>query len=210
MPFESLWEQYHRVCKRNGAIVLFSQTPFTADLVMSNPKEFKYEWVWVKQQGTGHLNANRMPLKIHENILVFYKELPTYNPQKKTGHSYYKAIHSKASTNYGKQTECETVNTDGTRYPVDVISFSACNTSADKPIHPTQKPVKLLEYLIRTYTNAGETVLDNCMGSGSCGVSAVNTGRNFIGIELYAGYYETACNRIEAAQAQQRIEGWND
>lgn len=200
IPFEPLWEQYHRICKPNAAIVLFSQMPFTAYAVMSNPRDFRYETVWQKSQGTGHLNANRMPLKIHENILVFYGALPTYNPQKSTGSKYHRAKHYKGSSNYGKQRDCETVNTDGTRYPVDVMHFPACNNSAEKPIHPTQKPVTLLEYLIRTYTNEGETVLDNCMGSGSTGVAAVNTGRSFIGMELDPGYFETACKRIAEAK----------
>lgn len=206
IPLEPLWEQWHRVCKPNAAVILFAQMPFTATVVLSNQKEFRYEWIWRKSQGTGHLNANRMPLKIHENVLVFYRELPTYNPQKTAGNSYYRSKHNHGSTNYGKQVDSETINTDGTRYPVDVIHFPACNTSADKPIHPTQKPVPLLEYMIMTYTNPGDTVLDNCIGSGSTGVACINTGRDFIGIELDPGYFETACRRIEDAQAQCRIE----
>lgn len=199
IPFDPLWEQYGRICKRNTAIVLFSQMPFTAQAVMSNPRDFRYEIVWKKSQGTGHLNASRMPLKIHENILVFYRALPTYNPQKQAGRKPYKTCGKHFSTNYGKQKETPTVNTDGSRYPVDVIHFQSCNNSAEKPVHPTQKPVPLLEYLIRTYTNEGETVLDNCMGSGSTGVACVNTNRDFIGIELDSGYFETAKKRIEEA-----------
>lgn len=144
-----------------------------------------------------------MPLKAHENILIFYDKLPTYNPQKTFGHKYYRAIHNKSSTNYGKKNDyAETICEDGSRYPVDVIKFAQCNCSKDKPIHPTQKPVDLLEYLIKTYTNEGETVLDNCMGSGSTGVACVNTNRNFIGIELDEHYFEVAKNRIEQAQKQ--------
>lgn len=206
IPPDKLWEQYRRICKQNAAIVLFSQMPFSATLVSSNPKEFRYEIIWQKSQGTGHLNANRMPLKIHENILVFYRSLPTYNPQKTDGHKPYKTCSRHGNTNYGKQRDTETVITDGTRYPVDVIHFPACNNSAEKPVHPTQKPVSLLEYLICTYTNEGETVLDNCMGSGSTGVACVNTGRNFIGMELDPGYFETAKRRIEEAQERLRME----
>jgi len=206
IPFEPLWEQYRRICKKNAAIVLFSQMPFSVYLIQSNPQIFRYEIIWQKSQGTGHLNANRMPLKIHENILIFYQKLPTYNPQKASGVKYYRAKHYKGSTNYGKQCDYETVNTDGKRYPVDVVHFSACNNSADKPVHPTQKPVPLLEYLIKTYTNEREIILDNCMGSGSTGVACVNTGRDFIGIELDPCYFETACQRIHEAQAQTRME----
>ena len=200
IPFEPLWKQYHRVCKPNAAIVLFSQMLFSAQAVMSNPHEFRYEIIWMKSQGTGHLNANRMPLKIHENILVFYGALPTYNPQKATGYAPYKKSGLHGSTNYGKQRNCESVNTDGTRFPVDVVSFKGCNSSKDKPIHPTQKPVSLLEYLIYTYSNERETILDNCMGSGSTGVACVNTDRDFIGIERDPGYFESAKRRIKETE----------
>ena len=158
---------------------------------MSNPKMFRYEWIWEKEQGTGHLNAKKMPLKTHENILVFYKHLPTYNPQMREGFKSYTCLSGKGSSNYGKQTQVITEN-DGTRYPLDVIQFGR-----DKDgLHPTQKPVALLEYLVKTYTNEGDTVLDNCMGSGSTGVACKNTNREFIGIELDENYYKIACERL--------------
>ena len=202
IPFEPLWESYHRVIKDNGAIVLFSQMPFTVDLVASNYKDFRYEWIWEKLSASGHLNANRMPMKKHENILVFYKKLPTYNPQFTEGKPYV-ATYSTHSSNYGKQKDNITTINDGKRYPVDIIKFNN-----DRGLHPTQKPVELLEYLIKTYTNEGDTVLDNCMGSGSTGVACVNTCRNFIGIELDGGYFEIAKSRIEEAETihnQQKI-----
>lgn len=193
IPLDKLWEQYKRIIKENGAIVLFSQMPFTVKLIESNYKEFKYEWIWEKEQGTGHLNAKKMPLKIHENILVFYKKLPMYNPQWEYGKPYI-ATYSTHSSNYGKQKDYITTISDGRRYPKDIIKIK--RKSTDKHLHPTQKPVALLEYLIKTYTNEGETVLDNCMGSGSTGVACVNTNRNFIGIELDEKYFKIAEERI--------------
>ena len=193
-----LWEQYERIIKGNGAIVLFSQMPFGAELIQSNRRLFRYEWIWKKPRATGFLNANRMPLRAHENILVFYKSLPTYNPQKTAGKPYK---HCDGRQNdlliYSDFIPLGSKSETGERFPVDVISF--VNFNDKNKTHPTQKPVALLEYLIKTYTNEGETVLDNVMGSGSTGVAAVNTGRKFIGIELDPGFYETAKNRIEKA-----------
>ena len=194
IPFEPLWEQYHRVCKKNAAIVLFSQQPFTTDLVNSNRKEFRYEWIWNKKLSTGFLNANKIPLKQHENILVFYKKLPTYNPIMETRGK----IRSKGAG--GKDSDCyrkgigRVCHINNTYYPTSIITFSNANNAAK--YHPTQKPVALLEYLIKTYTNEGETVLDNTMGSGSTGVACVNTGRKFIGIEKDENYFEIAQKRI--------------
>lgn len=180
IPFEPLWEQYNRVCKENAAIVLFSQMPFTVDLINSNRKYFRYEIIWNKSHGSGHLNSHRMPLKIHENILLFYRKLPTFNPLKIVSGMAYKARRKVGSENYGNQ-EKETITvSDGKRYPVDIVNFPECNCSSDKPIHPTQKPVPLLEYLIKTYTNEGETVLDNCAGVMSTAIAAERTGRNCI------------------------------
>lgn len=193
IPLDKLWKQYKRIIKENGAIVLFSQMPFTAELVESNIKDFKYEWIWEKEQGTGHLNAKKMPLKIHENILVFYKKLPLYNPQWEYGKPY-KATYSTHSSNYGKQKDNITTISDGRRYPKDIIKIK--KKSTDKHLHPTQKPVDLLKYLIRTYTNEEETVLDNCMGSGSTGVACKELNRNFIGIELEEKYFNIAKQRI--------------
>lgn len=199
IPVEPMWEHLNRIVKPNGAIVLFSQQPFTTALISSNYKMFRYEWIWDKLQGTGHLNAKKMPMKSHENILVFYRQLPTYNPQWGEGTPYVSTSGSSekgtSSKNYGGQKySVKTIN-DGKRYPKSVLSFE--KNRAEKRIHPTQKPVALLEYLIRTYTNEEETVLDFTMGSASTGVACVNTGRNFIGIELDEGYFQIAKERIE-------------
>lgn len=191
IPLNKLWEQYERIIKDNGAIVLFSQMPFSAELVHSNLKLFKYEWIWQKDNGTGFLNAKKMPLKIHENILVFYKKLPLYNPQMRTGFKPYKCKQGRHSTNYGAYEQGHITESNGERYPIDIIKFKK-----DSGLHPTQKPVELLEYLIKTYTNENETVLDNCMGSGSTGVACINTNRNFIGYELDEKYFEIAGKRL--------------
>lgn len=200
IPFEPLWAQYKRVCKPSAAIVLFSAEPFTSALIMSNPKMFRYDLIWEKGQGTDFLNANVKPMRVHENICVFYSERGVYNKQVTYSTPYKRKNGRKGSSNYGKFVSCFTDSLDGARNPKTVIRFDA-----ERGMHPTQKPVKLLEYLIRTYTNEGEIVLDNTMGSGSTGVACVNTNRNFIGIELDETYYETACKRIKDAQAQPRL-----
>lgn len=192
IPIDKLWEQYERIIKQNGAIVLFSQMPFSAELVHSNLKLFKYEWIWQKDNGTGFLNAKKMPLKIHENILVFYKKLPIYNPQMRKGFKPYKCKQGRHSTNYGNYEQGYITKSNGDRYPIDII-----NLKKDVGLHPTQKPVALLEYLIKTYTNENDLVLDNCMGSGSTGVACKNLNRNFIGIELDEKYFNIAKERIE-------------
>lgn len=194
IDLQVLFDEYRRLIKSKGVIALFSQQPFSADLIQANRNQFRYEWIWQKSQGTGFLNAKRMPLKIHENILIFYDKLPTYNPQFEKGKKHSRGNPGGLSDNYGK---FERICGDKSDYyyPVDVIKFSK---SADR-LHPTQKPVALLEYLIKTYTNEGETVLDNCMGSGSTGVACVNTNRNFIGIELDENYFQIAKNRINEA-----------
>lgn len=192
ISLNELWKQYERIIKDNGAIVLFSQMPFTAELVCSNLKLFRYEWIWNKNKGTGFLNAKKAPLKIHENILVFYKKSPVYNPQMRKGFKPYEVVNGGKSKNYGAYKTKILTKNNGNRYPVDFIEFSRDTNK----LHPTQKPVALLEYFIKTYTNEGDTVLDNCMGSGSTGVACVNTGRDFIGIELNIDYYNIAKNRI--------------
>lgn len=198
----ALWAEYERIIKDHGAIVLFAQVPFNIALGASNRRLLRYEWVWVKEQGTGFLNAKRAPLKIHENILVFYKHLPTYCPQFTQGKPYETKRKGNNGSNYGKGKGCVTKST-GTRYPVDVLHFVR-----DTPrLHPTQKPVKLCEYLIKTYTNEGDTVLDNCMGSGTSCVAAANLGRHYIGMELEREYYEIAKNRLKEAAAK-REETW--
>ena len=193
IPFDKLWEQYKRIIKDNGAILLFSQMPFGASLIMSNPKMFRYEWIWEKNQAAGFLNAKKMPLRKHENILVFYKHLPTYNPQgliKLDEPIQEEGSANRNGKNYGVADK-SFIRTH-TNYPTDIITFSK-----DSGYHPTQKPVDLLEYLIKTYTNEGDLVLDNCMGSGSTGVACVNTNRDFIGMELNEEYFKIACERIE-------------
>ena len=190
-----LWEQYKRIIKDNGAIVLFSQMPFTAALVMSNPKMFRYEWIAEKSLATGFLNAKRMPMKAHENILVFYKKLPTYNAQMTKGKPY-SITRRYTGGHYLHNFESIETKNEGTRCPRDVLRGLWQPYCGGKMYHPTQKPVPLLEYLIKTYTNEGETVLDNCMGSGSTGVACVNTKRDFIGVELDENYFDIARRRI--------------
>lgn len=195
-----LWQEYNRIIKNHGVILLFAQTPFDKILGCSNLSMLRYEWIWEKTQATGHLNANKMPMKAHENILVFYKHLPTYNPQKTNGHepihSYTKYISTQNNTElYGRMNKEISGGGATDRYPRSIITFSS-----DKQIchlHPTQKPTNLLEYLIKTYTNENDWVLDNCMGSGSTGVACINTNRNFIGIELDKNYFKIAKERIE-------------
>lgn len=199
-----LWAKYERIIKDNGAIVLFSQMPFTAEVVMSNQKLFRYEWIWIKNSGTGFLNAKRMPLKIHENILVFYKKLPIYNPQKREGEPYVKTKSEKTSTCY-KKAKPVTTESKGGRFPIDVVKFSK---SKDRKAHATQKPIDLLEYLIKTYTNEHDIVLDNCMGSGSTGVACVNLNRNFIGMEIDETFFDVACERIERAKKEKENTLW--
>lgn len=206
IPFEPLWAHYWRVLKKNGAVVLTAAQPFTSALVMSQVKAFKYQWVWEKSKVTGVLNAKKQPLRNHEDVVVFYRQQPTYNPQGVESCSIRAStgINSAGfnSNNYGKigvkPTPDGRYEQTQTGYPRSVLKIA----SEGKTTHPTQKPVALMEYLIKTYTNEGETVLDNCMGSGTTGVACVKTGRNFIGIERDPGYFEIAKARIEAAYAQ--------
>lgn len=198
IPLAELWTQYKRVIKKKCAIALFSQTPFDKQLGMSNIQDLKYEWIWRKNKSTGFLNSKKMPLKAHENILVFYDSLPTYNPQelvKKEKPTINKGNRGKKAngaggTNYGKATKDSVQEYEN--YPKDVLDFGVVMN----PLHPTEKPVALLEYIIRTYTNDGGIVLDNTMGSGSTGVAALNAGRRFIGIELDPTYCGIAKERI--------------
>ena len=189
---------YERIIKDNGAIVLFSAEPFTSLLVTSNLKLFRYDLIWQKTQGSDFLNANRKPLRNHENICVFYKKQPQYNPQKKDGKPYIAKSGDIKSDNWGKYNSRYITNSDGKRYPLTVMEFTQQSNS--NKLHPTQKPVALLEYLIKTYTNEGETVLDNCMGSGSTGVACKNLNRNFIGIELDEKYFKIAERRINGKE----------
>lgn len=200
LPFDILWEQYNRIIKDNGCIALFGQGVFYVDLVNSNRKMFRYDLVWNKQLTSGFLNAKRMPLRQHEQIAIFYKKLPTYNPQFTKG----KPLHSKGisykSKKHKNQNYGEFQMTDDSRagstekYPTSILSFSKPHPSIAK--HRTEKSIPLLEYLIKTYTNEGATVVDNCMGSGTTGVACMNTNRNFIGIELDEKYFNVAKSRI--------------
>lgn len=193
IPFQPLWEQYKRIIKKNGVVVLFGSQPFTTDLIMSNRKWFRYEWIWEKEQGTNFQSIKYVPLKCHENVCIFSGGTNTYNAQLGKGTPF---ISGKGVSEgvYGKTVKVQVENF-GTRYPKSVIKF---NRSTGQ--HPTQKPVPLCEYLIRTYTNEGETVLDSCMGSGTTGVACVATKRNFIGIEKDEEYFKIAQERINNAQ----------
>ena len=206
IPFDKLWEQYHRVVKDNGAIVLTAQPPFDKVLACSNLNEFRYEWIWEKNKATGHLNAKKMPMKAHENVLVFYSKLPTYNPQMTSGHKPMNAVLPKDNIpepeekrNYN-HVDKRTGNPGGgtTRYPRDVIEFPVINNDDPQKFHPTQKPIKMIEYFIKTYSNPGDTILDNCMGSGSTCIAANNTDRQYIGIEMTEEYYNLAVAWIES------------
>lgn len=201
----ALWKELYRVAKPNAAFLFNSQMPFVVDLVNSNRKDFRYEWIWVKSQGTGFINANKMPLKIHEQILVFYRKLPIYNPQKWQGKPFSMKPSEIISRNYNYRRTVLYNNPTGLRFPIDVIKsdYDALRYNShvkNKPLHPTQKPVALIEYLIKTYTNPGEVVLDCFLGSGTTAVAAINTGRKYIGFEKEAEYIEMAKTRIEALQ----------
>lgn len=193
IPFEPLWEQYNRIIKGNGAIVLFGSEPFSTALRYSNLKMYRYDWVWNKKISGNPFIAKYQPLKIFENIMVFSKKTAAYYPQMRKGKMRKKGG-GKSKLFDVKCTEA----TNDLYYPTAILEFS---NSGRKQQHPTQKPVALLEYLVKTYTNEGELVLDNCMGSGSTGVACVNTNRRFIGIELDEGYFDIAKKRIEEAYA---------
>jgi len=194
-----LWVQYNRIIKPNGAIILTAQTPFDKVLGCSNLSMLKYEWIWEKTQATGHLNAKKMPMKAHENILVFYKKLPTYNPQKTKGHkpinSYTKYVETQNNTEiYGKMKQEMSGGGETDRYPRSVITFSSDKQKSK--LHSTQKPIALMEYLVKTYTNEGDVVLDNAMGSGTTMLACKNLNRNGIGIEMDEKYFEVATKRL--------------
>lgn len=201
VDLEKLWKQYERIIKDNGVIVLTAQDKFSARLMLSNEKLHKYNLIWDKQLTSGFLNANRMPLRVHEDILVFYKKLPKYNPQKIKG----KPNHSKGNmktdenNNYRKYEKVDNKDVLGDmKHPKSIVSFQKPHPS--KALHPTEKPVELMEWLIKTYTDERDLVLDNCMGSGTTGVACVNLNRRFTGIELDEKYFEIARNRITEAE----------
>mgnify|MGYP002512062900 CR=1 FL=1 len=201
IPFEPLWREYKRIIKPNGCIALFADGMFMADLMESNRAMWKYNLVWDKVLPSGFLNANRQPLRRHEELCFFYKKQPVYNPQKTAG----KKSHSKgkekncANNNYGEFSFVDNSEKHGEmKFPTSILRFSKPHPS--KSVHPTEKPVYLLEYIVRSYTNENDVVLDNCMGGGGVGVACVNAGRKFIGIELDKNYFDIAARRITEAQ----------
>tara|TARA_R100000541_G_scaffold1902_4_gene7107 strand:+ start:8489 stop:9217 length:729 start_codon:yes stop_codon:yes gene_type:complete len=193
IPLDKLWEQYNRVCKKNAAMVFTAMQPFTTILAASNIENLRYEWIWEKPQGTNPMNVKIMPLKSHENILVFYREKPTYNPQMwySTPYSGFSSDTAKIGEVYGNAESKHRDNPEGSRYPKTVIKHKQ-----EKGYHPTQKPVGLMKYLIKTYTNEWDVVLDNTMGSGTTGVACVHTNREFIGIEKEEKYFKIAEKRL--------------
>ena len=199
IPLEPMWEQLKRVIKPNGAIVMTASQPFTSSLVMSNPKLFKYEWIWEKSKASNFIQVKYQPLKNFESVLVFCKNKTTYNPQMVDGESYKPRAGKKKTEVYNEIPNHTFRNgSDGKRYP-KAIQYFKTSESEGKVQHPTQKPIALFEYLIKTYTNEGETVLDFAMGSGTTGVACKNLNREFIGIEKDEKYFEIARARIEAA-----------
>lgn len=205
VPFDDLWAAYERIVKPDGAIVLFGSGMFTADLMASNRSMWRYNLVWSKTTPTGFLNAKRMPLRSHEDVCVFYRRPPRYNPiMRKAARKVSSAASkrgSRATTSYGSYGR--TGYDSDERYPTSVLEFAT--DKQREALHPTQKPVALLQLLVRMYTDEGDTVLDNCMGSGSTGVACVRTGRRFVGIELDPDYYATAERRIVSEAAQGRL-----
>jgi site-specific DNA-methyltransferase (adenine-specific) len=198
ISFEHLWKHYERIIKHNGAIILTATQPFATDVINSNRKLFRYDLIWNKKLSTGFLNAKKMPLRQHEHILIFYKKLPTYNPQMETrGKPRVKGITTetgKRTMNYGSFKGTSNINNE--YYPTSILEVS--NANRNDKLHPTQKPLELFEYLILTYTNENEVVLDNCMGSGTAAVAAIKTNRKFIGFETEPKYIEIANQRIES------------
>lgn len=206
IPFEPLWREYRRIAKPNAAIVLTASQPFTSVLAASNLNMFRYCWYWKKSHGSGFMNAKRMPIKTIEDVLVFYRTLPDYNPQGLR--PFGKRI--KTRTKFTEASAYGKIGLDSlggkefvqefTNYPTSFLEFAS-----EKGLHPTQKPVALMEYLIRTYTQEGEVVLDNCAGSGTTGVACINTGRIFIGIEREPKFFDITCRRIEGVHNQGRL-----
>jgi len=227
IPFEPLWEQYRRITKPNAAIVLFGSEPFSSALRMSNIKEYRYDWVWDKQKGFGFANANKMPMKQHEIISVFYRRLPTYNPQKTIGKPYKCKGGLRNAVNRGLLTNRvltdeekadptniknrsgiatfirSTVDNKGDRFPGSIISVPR---EYHDIVHPTQKPVDLLRYLVLTYTNEGDTVLDSCIGSGTTAIACLKERRHFLGFELNKEYFDIAQRRIALERQQPQLD----
>ena len=202
IPLNKLWVQYQRVCKSNSVIALCGSQPFSSILVCSNLSMFRYEWVWDKvNKFSGHLNAKKQPMRQTERIHIFSFSTPRYFPVMEVGKPYTAVSSGNKSLNYGKQTDKVKTVCDGKRYPRDLIKIKGDERGTVGRIHPTQKPVALFEYLIRTYTNEGNIVLDNCIGSGTTAIACINTGRNFIGIEKEEKYCRIAEERIHALRS---------
>ena len=196
IDYDKFWYYVDIVCKPNCAIVSTAAQPFTSVLISTNYANFKYCLVWEKSKSTGYLNAKKQPMRSHEDIVVFYKKQPTYNPQMTVGKPYDKGKAVRDAIQYGKQTKSVHVkNTEGTRYPRSVLYFKTAEDEGK--LHPTQKPIALYEYLVKTYSNEGDTVLDTCMGSGTTGIACLNTDREFIGIERDENYYTIAEERLK-------------
>ena len=199
IDYPTFWNHVDRICTPNCAIISTAAQPFTSVLISSNYKDFKYTLIWEKSKASGYLNAKKQPLKAHEDIVVFYKKQTTYNPQFTIGTPYDKGKAVRDTEAYGKQTKAIHVkDSEGKRYPRSVLYFKTAEREGK--YHPTQKPIALYEYLIRTYSNEGDTILDPCMGSGTTGVACNNTNRNFIGIESDNNYYNIARDRIEVGK----------
>lgn len=207
IPFDELWQQYERVAKDNAAIILFAQGMFTARLMMSNPKLWRYNLIWQKGgRCSGFLNAKKMPLREHEDIVVFYRKQPTYNPQMtkclphERNHSRGRQQGEQTNRCYGEFGRAEDIMTD-LKYPKSILNFNRPHPQ----IHPTQKPVALIQYLIKTYSNENDLILDNCVGSGTTAVAAIKEKRHFIGMELNKEYYDIACKRVKEAKMYQSM-----
>lgn len=199
IDYDKFWEIANIICKPTCAIISTAAQPFTAELISTNYRDFKYCLVWEKSKATGYLNAKKQPMRAHEDIVVFYKKQPTYNPQMTSGDPYDKGKALRDCEQYGKQTKAVHVkNEEGTRYPRSVIYFKTAESEGK--FHPTQKPVELYRWLVRTYSNPGDTVLDPCMGAGTTGISATLEDRKFIGIEREKEYFESACDRIQTGR----------
>jgi len=204
IPFKELWEQYERIIKIDGAIVLTAQQPFTSALIMSNTKIYKYNWVYQKNKSTGFLNAKKQPLNDYEDICVFYKKQCTYNPQMVAAEKTYKRgfVKRKKSDCYGEEKDFEQLET-GLRYPKRIQYFNNNKTQEQK--HSTQKPIDLFEYLIKTYSNENDTILDNTFGSCTTGIACINTNRNFIGIENNMDYFNISLKRVEEKRKEKEF-----
>lgn len=206
IPLDKMWGMIHGVLKPGGAVVLMGSQPFTSALVMSNPADHHQALVWCKNKPSGYLNAKKRHLTSHEDVVVFCSGVPVYNPQKWVSRPSNSARRVRKTGVYGAHGSAEYAGGKTERYPITVLRFPVVNNDGTNGgrFHPTQKPVALMEYLIRTYTNPGDTVLDFCMGSGTTGVACVRTGRRFIGVERDEGYYGVACERIESERSKLR------